>query len=63
MKTKEPEKLWSLKEVATLTGLHVKTLERLRNQGLIKTVQIGKSVRMPQSAVYKLTVQGAPIDW
>jgi excisionase family DNA binding protein len=52
-----PEPLWRIPEVARLTRLSIRTIERMIERGELVTVHIGRSVRVPQSEVVKLTRQ------
>lgn len=45
------EKMFSIKEAKEMLGLSYNTVYRLINNGTIKAVKIGGSIRIPQAAL------------
>jgi excisionase family DNA binding protein len=66
MKNALPPPSWpkpiSREEFAELVGVHVGTVRRWEANGLIRTVRIGKQVRVPPSEIQRILEHGIDLN-
>lgn len=58
MNNKEIEKLYTVKEVASILNMAEITIRQWLGNGKIKAIRIGRTVRIPESEIKKLINRG-----
>ena len=56
-----PKGSYPLDDVAKANGVDARTMKRLAQRGLIRTIMIGGQVRVPETEANRIAVEGVPL--